>query len=398
MPHSRVADSTLKGFLYQFNKTMLEILESTDQVIHVEGIVEDIDVYNPDNSIKAIQCKYHEEVDSFKLSLIYKPIILMLKSFLERVGDDIEFKLFIHIPSEVHRSRLLTLEELESTLSTKNEKLKNILKEFDLNNFDKEIFVSKVLISFGESIDELEAKVRFVLNNIESINKADVDALLYPNFLSKIQKISTIKENENRKITKKEILFFLKDQSNAVINKWTLMTKSRKVLLKKIREDFRVDMNPNSLSRCFLFYGCQLSDLDNLSKLVKLYIDKYLTKVTHNPATFIFDINQDDFYQLISKLYGIGVEVNDGMVGRIWESDFFYKDVIYHKKRREIKKWNFHVRAQTISNSVFELDSSFFDQVKHFGLIGSDFSCTSDPIMIEGIEEVEYIFGFRSII
>lgn len=32
MPHSRVADSTIKGFVYQFNKTILEILDQQQKL------------------------------------------------------------------------------------------------------------------------------------------------------------------------------------------------------------------------------------------------------------------------------------------------------------------------------------------------------------------------------
>lgn len=42
---SRVADSTIQGFLYQFNITLQEILRSSeDDEITVEGIIEDIDI------------------------------------------------------------------------------------------------------------------------------------------------------------------------------------------------------------------------------------------------------------------------------------------------------------------------------------------------------------------
>ena len=97
MPNSRVADSTIKGFIYQFNKTILEILDSPKATIHVEGIVEDVDKYEADNSITAIQCKYHESSEKFILSLIYKPIILMIKTFLMRPHDNISFVLFINL-------------------------------------------------------------------------------------------------------------------------------------------------------------------------------------------------------------------------------------------------------------------------------------------------------------
>ena len=40
----RVADSTIKGFMYQFNLTLNQILKASDDIIKVEGIVEDIDV------------------------------------------------------------------------------------------------------------------------------------------------------------------------------------------------------------------------------------------------------------------------------------------------------------------------------------------------------------------
>ena len=112
MPSSRVADSTIKGFIYQFNKTILEILDSSTGTIHVEGIVEDVDVYDANNSIRAIQCKYHESAKSFTLSLIYKPIILMIKTFLERPNDDISFVLFIYVPSEEEKDLKLSVEDL----------------------------------------------------------------------------------------------------------------------------------------------------------------------------------------------------------------------------------------------------------------------------------------------
>ena len=39
----RVADSTIKGFMYQFNLSLNEILKSTNEIIQIEGIIEDID-------------------------------------------------------------------------------------------------------------------------------------------------------------------------------------------------------------------------------------------------------------------------------------------------------------------------------------------------------------------
>ena len=54
----RTADYTIQGFLYQFNKTVLEVLKAQeDEVITVEGIIEDIEISSP-SKLSAIQCKY----------------------------------------------------------------------------------------------------------------------------------------------------------------------------------------------------------------------------------------------------------------------------------------------------------------------------------------------------
>ena len=40
----RVADSTIKGFMYQFNLTLNQIMGALDDIIKVKGIVEYIDM------------------------------------------------------------------------------------------------------------------------------------------------------------------------------------------------------------------------------------------------------------------------------------------------------------------------------------------------------------------
>ena len=57
----RQANSTIKGYSYQFNKSILEILKAgeADEIV-LEGVIEDIDIQSP-TSITTIQCKYHED-------------------------------------------------------------------------------------------------------------------------------------------------------------------------------------------------------------------------------------------------------------------------------------------------------------------------------------------------
>ena len=89
----RIADSTIKGFMYQFNLSLNEILKSTNEIIKIEGIIEDIDRINEENTT-AIQCKYHEEVEKFQWSKVSKPILQMLKTYTNSDGNNISFILY----------------------------------------------------------------------------------------------------------------------------------------------------------------------------------------------------------------------------------------------------------------------------------------------------------------
>ena len=79
---SRSATSTIKGYFYQFDSSILELLKlhNNSSFITVEG-VEDIDV-NSNDEETAIQCKYYES-SKYNHSIIAKPIRLMLKHFSE---------------------------------------------------------------------------------------------------------------------------------------------------------------------------------------------------------------------------------------------------------------------------------------------------------------------------
>ena len=82
MSKPRSAISTIMGYFYQFDKSILEILEQSNEtdMVTIEGI-EDIDIENSDER-NFIQCKYYEKTD-FDNSIIRKPIQLMFRHYLE---------------------------------------------------------------------------------------------------------------------------------------------------------------------------------------------------------------------------------------------------------------------------------------------------------------------------
>ena len=96
------ANSTIRGYLYQFNKSIFEILSSKDEdSITLEGVIEDIDIQNTTN-ITTIQCKYHED-KKIQMSSVVGPILEMLCHYHESliIGKNMFYILFLYFQDNV---------------------------------------------------------------------------------------------------------------------------------------------------------------------------------------------------------------------------------------------------------------------------------------------------------
>ena len=108
----RQANSTIKGYSYQFNKSILEILNADDTAtITLEGVIEDIDIELP-NSISTIQCKYHED-GKYTISSVAIPILEMLCHYQESVaiGKSISYTLYAYFEENVELVKQKDFEE-----------------------------------------------------------------------------------------------------------------------------------------------------------------------------------------------------------------------------------------------------------------------------------------------
>lgn len=114
---NRQAIDTIRGYLFQFDNTILQILNIEDEnsVFTIEG-VEDIDITDPQEETIAIQCKYYQESD-FQPSIIKDAISWMVKDFSERLENKknlINYKLYGHYKSGHERLRKpLEVEDLK---------------------------------------------------------------------------------------------------------------------------------------------------------------------------------------------------------------------------------------------------------------------------------------------
>jgi hypothetical protein len=108
--------------LYQFNKTLVAVLASgDDEVVTVEGIVEDIEVTST-GSRTAIQCKYHEASSGFTKGTVYKPLFQMLVHFHTVDSGETSYVLFAHFPDSTGQMEIGE-SELQAAIDSEDRRL-----------------------------------------------------------------------------------------------------------------------------------------------------------------------------------------------------------------------------------------------------------------------------------
>ena len=245
----RSAEYAIQGFLYQFNLSIYQVLTTEHDNVHIEGIIEDIDIHRG-NCTTAIQCKYHETAERFNLSSVYEPILKIMHGWIK--NNQSKFVLYAYYPHEHPGSkRDISVEEIKRILETKDKKLaklvSNIPQEF---NIDK--FLSSFSFIHGEKFSTLEEKVKVELGKFFT-DKETLEYVAYPNAINYIANKSIEKNDSKRFVNKEEFLEILQSKKQAIISRWTKELKSYSRILKARREALKENLNRNVRRRCFFF-------------------------------------------------------------------------------------------------------------------------------------------------
>lgn len=336
---TRVADSTIKGFLYQFNKTLNSILDSPEgQVITVEGVIEDIDLLSIDGSLECIQCKYHEAAKGFTASQIFKPLLQMALHNYENPRLEITYRIFVHIPSQAEETQAVSLETLDSALASTNEAYKSIISKIGAD-FDKNTFLEKLKLQFGSSLEEVAQAAKNKLEDL-GIAHADINSIIYPNAINKIVDLSTNKQEQERKITKQQLIEFLRSSVETAITFWTLSLSSLDALLKAKRAQMKSRLAINSRSRYFFIDPNSINDFDEgIILFIYNFIEKYHCKPAHiHTPVFSIACGPEKLAEIEKRLYAKGVVVNLGFIGGSLDADHFFRSPMIAGPKSSIKR------------------------------------------------------------
>jgi len=400
---TRSADYTIQGFLYQFNKTLLEILNSNnDSIITIEGI-EDIDIESK-SDIELVQCKYHESSKKFNLSAVYKPILQMLKHFYNNQDKKISYKLYCYFPSQTTEKLAITFDQLKEVINSENDSLSSLIEELRKyltkgDGFIKE-FITRFVIEFGNSYDELTKQNYTALKN-NGFNDSDIETLIYPNAINEIASYAIKHNIDHRKLKKDDLINKLTSIKTTIISKWTRELKNFDKILQTKRKQLKVNLDKNSRLRYFIINDLSLDDFNDLIvTFISDYIEKYHFKAhLHNKTPlFCLDCSIDAFKDINLRLYKKDIKVNNGyIIDGHWDEKAFFREPIVNKNNKEFLIRLMHHSSNDIAVlNKYKCDDLFIiGDCNIEGLEQQDI--TIESLELNKIQQVKYVMGMSNV-
>lgn len=401
---NRSAHASLKGYYYQFNKTLLEILKADNsETITCEGI-EDIDISNKDQ-LETIQCKHYEASDKehFTLGLIYEPVIRMLVHYKNNSNYCDKYKIFIYLKKETpNTTRQLSYDDLQQVLKTTNIKLTKLLTDNSLSSIENtklDDFISKLTIEFANNYEDLVKEIYCNFNKF-GFNNEEIDVLFLPNAIHKIAKLSINKNLNERKITQKVFLDELKSEKKTILSKWVRELQTYDKIIKSKRKELSKLLNYNQRERLFLIDESALEDFISISSFLQKYVGKYSYKPLHKSLPiFCFKCDIQNYHSILKSLYDTKINYQDGLVVDEIRIDKFFKEPLIQKSGNQYLK-EFFLRIIPFNNVDLLYNRKPHDLFLIGGFDISNFDLNGvivENIDVPNIKQLEFILNLGDV-
>jgi hypothetical protein len=324
---TREAIDTITGYFYQFDKTILEILQqdNPDASVFIEGI-EDIDIVTADET-SAIQCKYYAKTE-YNHSVIKKPITLMLRHFSENRKSNIKYHLYGHYESGHEKLTTLTPSSLKSNFltysktkinsdNTKQKVINRIHEELNLSDKDLDVFLDTLTIDIHAP--SFEAQYQTIIENITkslNVSKSEAELYHYNSALKVIKTLSIEQDREKRYLTKGKFLSLIavKDE---VFDAWFIKRKGRDKYIKSVKkEHLSSGFNMDPFNRFFLIDCSTNERLHDITEAILILARKW-SKISKRqnpcfcPSIYLNGLEPEKLIQLKNQVYSSGIIFKD---------------------------------------------------------------------------------------
>ncbi|VTU45485.1 hypothetical protein SRS16P2_00171 (plasmid) [Variovorax sp. SRS16] len=323
----RSATATIKGYFYQFDQTIVRLLEASKQAsVTVEGI-EDIDLDDGDQSA-FVQCKYYEGTE-YNHSVIKDSVIHMLRHY-HKAGcpsrQTFRYRLFGHYKGGQHKLTLpLTAAFLKENLLTyTHEKIEHKVHEelsitpAQLADFQALLDIDPNALSYE---DQQKKITRLLIAEIQGCSAADVEIFYYPNAINVIQALAVEADETKRKIARSGFLTAV-NRKEIIFSLWLQQKFGNDYYAKLIRRKFFKSPTPKmqKASRIFVIDITGEYELHKATTML-VKIGEFFSHKEHGrtpqqdrfcPYVLLRGVAPRDLIELKANLLKQGVKFSDG--------------------------------------------------------------------------------------
>jgi len=287
----------IKGLLYQFDKTLIEVISNPEAEIAFENL-QDIDY---DNYVLQVK---HKETQKYAAYKIRKPVEGLLELFMQDPTK--KLCLYCYFNNTKPRDWHLTLDEIDSILSTS---VRNHYKQSFRNQFIRSFF-----IRFSEDYQkQFEKTINLIRNSFSLRNDAEA-ALYHAIFRSKLLDRS-VKPRPQRRIHFQELGNFLEDAEITIFQSSYSKYLTTEKYTKLIKRRYFTFSAPNieNFERLFLIDCDQTFSRVDMVEIASRLARKYFRK-DKSPQPFLAIRNAETtvIQQVKRDLFDKGVLFFDG--------------------------------------------------------------------------------------
>lgn len=323
----RSATATIKGYFYQFDQTIVRLLEATKHgSVTVEG-VEDIDLDDGDKSA-FVQCKYYEATE-YNHSVIKEAVIHMLRHFHAAgcPSDQMfRYRLNGHYRNGQHKLVLPLTDQFlkEHFLTyTKDKQIHKVHEELALT--DKQLDAFRALLDIDVNAPPYEDQQAYVLrllaSEIPECSAADALSFFYPVAINVVQGLAIEADEAKRKITKDQFLKAI-NRKDVVFSAWLREHLGHEYFARMIRRRYFY-FGKTKMPKASRFFVIDMADeyeVDQTTRMLvrigQFFSHRELQRTPPAdrfcPYVLLRGLTLEQLIELKASLWKQGVVFNDG--------------------------------------------------------------------------------------
>jgi hypothetical protein len=297
----------LRGYKFQFDRTILEIFNNSTKTIEIEQLQD----YGFDDYL--VQVKYHntDYTPAQQKQKIKKPLVQLFEQYLKNKTKN--FILFIYLKGISPSKKTLSVAELDAILGK--------IKKFTAT--DKADFISRFTLIYA---DDFENQYKEVIQRIKSAySKTDEEAEIYYSVISShlldIVTNNPPTVNSKRKTSKSEIDKIISNGKKLIFKSAYIEIVAKEKQLKNLNKlFFKTSLNTEPHERIFIIEVKPTADIKLLKELVLLLKTKWSKNKTKTipdtdrfvPFIYFNGIQESALVELKTDLQKDGYVINDG--------------------------------------------------------------------------------------